>query len=328
MKKIFDCKFLLAIVIFVVFFCTANNINAQTLNASAIAYRTGTTVVEASGNGAPPSSCTGFRRYTQLDGNPPTEWYCVNGTMVQETNISIGQNGKLLVYFSPTQIGPYTLQPSDIPLLSYVPIANSGLTPGLCGSTVTICQFTTNSNGLIVSQTSIAPDISTIFNNALITNPNLTIHVTNLVTSTLTTSSTLAFHTDCSAVNNGAFSLNLISNGTFSGPQIATTTVAGICPSPSDYTLGNWAAEVIAIENGGSLLFSNCGLTATCPNTSPNLSQSIAMFPTFPSGACPNAAPPGPNNQAAWGFGAVGSDGHPHIYTCSNTASSVWTLFI
>lgn len=163
---------------------------------------------------------------------------------------------------------------------------------------------------------------------ALAADSNFTINVANVVTGTLTTASTLAFHTDCSAVNNGAFSLNLISNGTFTGPQIATTTVAGICPSPSDYSLGNWAAEVMAIENGGSLLFSNCGLTVTCLSTSPNLSQSIAMFPTFPSGACPNAAPPGPNNQAAWGFGAVGADGHPHIYTCTNTASSVWTLFI
>jgi hypothetical protein len=74
--------------------------------------------------------------------------------------------------------------------------------------------------------------------------------------------------------------------------------------------------------------FSNCGAESTCLSTQPNLSQSITMFPTFPSGACPNAPFPGPNNQAAWGFGAVGADGHPHLYTCSNTASSTWQLLI
>jgi hypothetical protein len=160
------------------------------------------------------------------------------------------------------------------------------------------------------------------FNAALTADSNFSI-----VAESLAVTGPLAFHTDCSAINNAAFSINLISNGSFTGPELATTTVAGVCPSESAYSLGNWAAEVLAVEQGGGLFFSNCGLDVQCIGTSPALSQSMVAMPTAPSGGCPNVPFPGPTNQPVWALVAVGTDGGPHIYTCSNQASSTWILF-
>lgn len=162
---------------------------------------------------------------------------------------------------------------------------------------------------------------STDFTAALAADSNFSI-----VAQSIAVTGQLSFHTDCSAINNNAFGLNLINNS-FTGPIQATVTVAGQCPALSAYTSGNWAASQMAVLQGGELEFTNCGLTVVCPPSSPGLQQNFEALPTVPSGACPNAPFPGPTNQPVWAFVAVGTDGGPHIYTCSNQASSTWTLF-
>lgn len=140
-----------------------------------------------------------------------------------------------------------------------------------------------------------------------------------IFTQNLITSEDLAYHTDCSSAGNNSFAFGLISNGTFGGPLLATVATSGICPVQSDYTIGGWATDTLSVQNGGGLIFSNCGANASCPGSSPALSQQVLFTPTEPIGPCPNIPAPGPSNLPIWNFSADG-----HVAFCTNQTGSTW----
>lgn len=169
---------------------------------------------------------------------------------------------------------------------------------------------------------------------ALASDPTLTIvsatmnNTGTITTGNLIVSGDLAYHTDCSAAGNNSFAFGFISNGVFGGPLLATVATSGVCPPFSDYSIAGWATDTLSVQDGGGILSSNCGANSSCPSTSPGLSQQANFVPSVPSGTCPGTPFPGPTNQPQWAFVAVGTDGKPHIYTCTNLAGATWALLI
>jgi hypothetical protein len=165
---------------------------------------------------------------------------------------------------------------------------------------------------------------------ALAADPNFTWNVNTLNSATINNTGTIftqnivisnnfSYATDCSTAGNQAFSLKFISNGTFTGPAIAPVVTSGVCPT--SFTLGPWATDTLSVQDGGGLVFSNCGANDLCPSSSPNLSQQVQYVPTAPTAGsgCPGTPFPGPTNQPIWSFSANGS-----IDFCSNTTGATW----
>jgi hypothetical protein len=187
---------------------------------------------------------------------------------------------------------------------------------GPCGGAASIPTFrvfcSADSAAALAADPTFTWNVATL-NSATINNTG-TIFTQNLITS-----EDLAYHTDCSQAGNNSFAFGLISNGTFGGPLLAEVVTSGICPVQSDYTIGGWATDTLSVQNGGGLIFSNCGANASCPGSSPALSQQVLFTPTEPTGPCPNIPAPGPSNLPIWNFSADG-----HVAFCTNQAGSSW----
>lgn len=141
-----------------------------------------------------------------------------------------------------------------------------------------------------------------------------------LISQSIYSNSTLAYHTDCSTIGNVSFALNYVSNGAVSGPVSASVTSAGVCPLSSAYTLGPWVTNNLAVAEGGGINFSNCGSVAFCA-TGTGANQLLQTTTTVPTGACPGAT--AGTNDPVWNLSQDG-----HVAFCSNQTGSTWVTKI